>query len=358
LGGNRFTNSILLANLGTSAANTLTGTAGAEILNGADGDDTLVGSGVTLHLTTIPDNRILGIETIDITGSGNNTLTLNHREVLNISDESNTLIVRRNAADVVNIGAGWTQILNQTIGLDMFNVYSHGAARLLVQTTATDTSPPTVTSIIAAGSAWSPAFIDSVDGGGTGAGNGLGYELTSNLTLPNAGIDRLYVQFSEPVVGFNASRLQLLGVNVADYSTTPGFLTVSYDATNLRGVMQFASSITKDKLRIGVSDAIDDVASNALDGDANAAAGGILNFRFNILVGDANNDGSVNGGELPLFSANFNQSLPGAEQGELTFPMPLLPLIDSFDEEELYAPLIDDYFSQFDEEDELLPFEA
>jgi hypothetical protein len=167
-------------------------------------------------------------------------------------------------------------------------------------------------------------------------------------------------------------------------------LTVSYDAANLRGVIQFANPITKDKLRIGVSDAVTDVASIALDGDANAIAGGILHFRFNILVGDANNDGSVNGGDLPffsnsfnksvgavgfnpranwdsndsvnggdlpLFASNFNQSLPGAEPGSLTFPPPPPPLFEDGDVDESYAPLIDDYFSEFDEEEELLLFE-
>jgi hypothetical protein len=181
-GGNGFTNSILAGNLGTNAANTINGTSAAQILNGADGNDTLVGnggadvllggrgndilavsdltfkrivggngsdtlrldgSGLSLNLTTVADNRILGIEQIDISGSGNNTLTLNHREVLNISDESNTLIVRRNFGDVVNIGTGWTQLADETIGSDSFNVYSQGAARLKVQTTSVLNQAPT-----------------------------------------------------------------------------------------------------------------------------------------------------------------------------------------------------------------------
>ena len=75
---------------------------------------------------------MLGIEQIDITGSGNNTLTLNQREVLNLSGESNTLIVRRNVGDVVNIGSGWTQVADETIGPDTFNVYLQGAASLKV----------------------------------------------------------------------------------------------------------------------------------------------------------------------------------------------------------------------------------
>ncbi len=118
-GGNGFTSSA--THLGTSAAETLTGTldanvmvggrgndillgtGGADVLNGGEGDDTLAvstlpfqrvtggngddtlrldGSGLTLDLTTLADNRIQGIELIDITGAGINTLILNYREVL------------------------------------------------------------------------------------------------------------------------------------------------------------------------------------------------------------------------------------------------------------------------------------
>ncbi len=173
-GGNGFTSSV--THPGTSSPETLTGTAeanvmvggrgndilfgngGADVLNGGEGDDTLAvstlpfqrvtggngddtlrldGSGLTLDLTTLADNRLQGIERIDITGSGINTLTLNYREVLNISDESNQLIVRRNGGDIVNIGSGWTQGADQMIGSDNFQTYTQGIATLLVE----DTTP-------------------------------------------------------------------------------------------------------------------------------------------------------------------------------------------------------------------------
>jgi FG-GAP repeat/RTX calcium-binding nonapeptide repeat (4 copies) len=406
---------------GTPNSEVLTGTASADVINGAQDDDELISNGgadvllggqgndsivisslafrrvvggtgsdtlkilannLTLDLTSIPDNRIQEIESIDLTGSGSNTLILNQREVLNLSDSSNTLMVRKDGGDFVDRGAGWTQGADQSIGGQSFNLFTNGLARLLIQ--LEDVVPPTITSIIVAGSTWSSGFIDTVDGGGINSGNGLGYLLTAGAILPNSGFNRIYVQFSEPVIGFNATHIALLGVNVSDYSNTPGFLTVSYNATAMRGEISLASSIVKDKLRLGVSDAVTDVAMNSLDGDANASPGGDLDFRFNIIVGDANNDGSVNGGDLPFFGSsfnrspsdplynarvdwnsdasvnggdlpffgsNFNQSLPTQEPATLNFPPSLsreltseqvsmlAPWIERDDEE-----LIDDYF--------------
>ncbi len=139
--GGNVTSSV--THVGDAGPNAMNGTAGADVMNGSRGDDILIGaggtdveiggqgndtlavssttfrrivggtgddtlrldgSGMTLNLTTLRDNRVVGIENIDISGSGVNTLTLNHREVLNLSKESNTLIVNRNFGDVVNFG--------------------------------------------------------------------------------------------------------------------------------------------------------------------------------------------------------------------------------------------------------------
>lgn len=168
--------------VGTPSADTLTGTAGpdvliggrradllignggADVLIGGEGNDALSisstafarveggngtdslrldGSGIFLDLTAISDNRITDIEKIDISGSGSNTLTLDVREVLNVSSASNTLLVQRDDDDTVNIGDGWTSQANQTIDAINYDIFTQGNAILGIQDSTSDV-PQTV----------------------------------------------------------------------------------------------------------------------------------------------------------------------------------------------------------------------
>ena len=88
-----------------------------------------------IDLTLIPDNRIQGFERLDIRGSTAPSvhLSLNLLEVLNISDDSNELIVVRRASDSVDIGDGWTLLGTEEIGQAMFDVFQQGNAILKVQ---------------------------------------------------------------------------------------------------------------------------------------------------------------------------------------------------------------------------------
>lgn len=141
--------------IGGQGNDLLHGAGGADVLRGGQGNDILSvtdltfrqiaggrgfdtlrldGGGMALDLSAIPNVRITGIEEIDITGTGNNSLTIgSFREVLNLSDTSNRLIVRRNLGDTVTIGSGWTQIAPVTLSGKPFRVYTQGAASLAVE---------------------------------------------------------------------------------------------------------------------------------------------------------------------------------------------------------------------------------
>lgn len=85
--------------LGNAGANHLNGGAGNDVLiwdpldrhlDGGSGEDTLrlAGAGISLDLTQIANNRIAGIERIDLTGSGDNNLTLSIHDVLALPDHA------------------------------------------------------------------------------------------------------------------------------------------------------------------------------------------------------------------------------------------------------------------------------
>ena len=115
-------------------------------IDGGGGFDTLVldGSGMTLDLTT-PGvaSRVQNIERIDLGGHGN-TLALNIHDVLNMSENSNTLQIVGGANDSVNVvldgNSSWTPGADQTIGGVIYHTYINGLANLLIDS---DISVPT-----------------------------------------------------------------------------------------------------------------------------------------------------------------------------------------------------------------------
>ncbi len=168
-----------VTHLGTSVGQTLTGTTAANFMNGAGGNDILVGNGgadvilggsgddvlaistvnfqrldggngfdtlrldgagLTLDLTALADNKLTGIDYIDVRGSGSNVLKLNYLEVLNLTANSNpahtsnVLSVYCGYDDTVNIGSGWTEVSNTIVNGDQYQTFTQGAATLLLKT--------------------------------------------------------------------------------------------------------------------------------------------------------------------------------------------------------------------------------
>ncbi len=109
--------------------------------DGGSGTDTLslTGTGLSLDLSTLPDTRLISIERIDLSGNGDNSLTLTRLDLLNLSEVRTEgraeLRVDGNAGDRVTVptdDGGWVRGDDQTIEGNTYTVFNNGNARLLV----------------------------------------------------------------------------------------------------------------------------------------------------------------------------------------------------------------------------------
>lgn len=138
--------------IGGRGGDELTGDSGDDVLRGGAGDDVFVdttfalidgGTGYDilehdgdLDLTAL-FTRITGIEAIDISGTDNNTLTLDLEELLAVTDGPNifagdtahTLAIEGNVGDVVDVDnpADWTDSGTIDIG-PTYTIYTHNDA--------------------------------------------------------------------------------------------------------------------------------------------------------------------------------------------------------------------------------------
>jgi Ca2+-binding RTX toxin-like protein len=155
-------NSLANALRGNDSSNRLDGGGGADTLAGGGGDDTLIfdaadlgaagthwdggagvdtlrllGAGESFDLRAVGDDRVTGIETIDLTGSGGNRLALAASDVSAISD-TYMLRVDGNAGDAVTAsGSGWTAGADQSIGDNLYHSFVNEGATLLVDADVT-----------------------------------------------------------------------------------------------------------------------------------------------------------------------------------------------------------------------------
>ncbi len=324
---------------GSSSADTLTGSASANMMVGGQGDDTLVGaggadvmrggsgndvlsvvdltfanidgssgsdtlaltgSGMALNLGAVADSRLTDIEAIDLTGSGNNTLTLTALEVLNLSSTSNTLRVDGNAGDAVSAAGPWIQGAQTVIGSSSYAVYVQGAATLQVQLGVTQSSITTAEIQL--------SYLDGSNGfriNGETTSDRFGYVVSNAGDVNGDGFDDILVGAKAHSVngGYTYE-----GASYVVFGKASGF-AVSFDLSTLNGSNGFE---------------IDGEAAVDYSGSAVSSAGDVNGDGFADLLISAYN-GRVNGvylgasyvvfGKASGFAANLSLSALNGSNG-------------------------------------------
>jgi protocatechuate 3,4-dioxygenase beta subunit len=158
---------------------------------------------------------------------------------------------------------------------------------------------PRVTSVKVSGTEWAEDFLTVVDVDPID----LGYKVPGGAgqldTLPWMNINEVHVTFSENVV-INAGAISLHGVSLANYGGT-----MTYNAATFTATLLLPAHVKADKLVLHVNDTVEDLTGNNLDGEwtngvttgqsGNGTEGGDFNFRFNVLPGDSNRNGTLTG---------------------------------------------------------------
>jgi hypothetical protein len=179
--------------------------------------------------------------------------------------------------------------------------------------------PPEVSSVLVDGTGWVPAFLTSLQT--ANALNVAGYAIpagsaTQLNALPWVNLNQIRIVFNEDV-NVQQSSLALTGINVPSYA----FSGFSYNSATHTAVWTLTSPIGDDKLHIDLKStgpsAVTSAHGDALDGEwhdgtssfpsGDGTAGGDFNYHFNVLPGDANQSGVVNGLDISLASANWLQ---------------------------------------------------
>jgi probable HAF family extracellular repeat protein len=196
----------------------------------------------------------------------------------------------------------------------------------------TPVTAPRVTGLQVDGSSWSNGFLSTLKSAGDG--NGTGYAIPvgspAQLTdLPWSNLNQIQISFSENV-SVQENSLAVTGIHVAQYT----FSNFSYNSATHVATWTLANSIGPDKLSLDLKstgpDAVTDTFGNGyvLDGEwadgaavypsGNGAPGGDFVFDLNVLPGDLDQNGTVNGADLAQIASHWLQTggLAGDANGD------------------------------------------
>lgn len=185
-------------------------------------------------------------------------------------------------------------------------------------------TPPEVTRLYVAGSAWAPTFKRLMEARGFGHAD-YGYAVADGArqsnTLPWTNLDRVTLKFNRDV-RVERDDLSVRGVNVADYPPT----SFTYDPATMTATWTLARPLANDRVTITLdADAADRAGgvtardgATRLDGEwvngadafpsGDGSSGGDFVFRVNVLPGDATRDGRADGNDA--VQIRTRQALP------------------------------------------------
>ena len=199
-------------------------------VDGGAGDDTLAvsGSDITLDMAAVR-GLVRNIENIDLTGTGDNTLNITHRDLVNLSDTSNRLMVTGDVGDsIYSVGQDWLLSDTLTIDNNSFNQYTYRAAELLIDTEITAYISPSI-----------PDQYFSVD---ENSANGTVVGTIASLETGGASITNYEILSGDASNGFDINvngEILVNDVTVLDFETNPNF-SLEVEITDSLGLQDTA----------------------------------------------------------------------------------------------------------------------
>jgi uncharacterized secreted protein with C-terminal beta-propeller domain len=164
---------------------------------------------------------------------------------------------------------------------------------------------PQVIDVLVGSTKWDTNFVNQLD-----ADEAAGDETGSWEIFPFADADQIKIRFSEDVY-VALSDLTVTGQNQPQY----GFSGFTYDADTATAVWTLSSPVGADSISVrlrAINGSVTDLDGNRLDGDANGNAGGSFLARYQVLPGDIDQDGRVDGADVALARAHLDAKLGDA----------------------------------------------
>ncbi len=279
-----------------------------QLADGGTGNDTLAlgGAALTLDLTDpMVASKLEGIERIDLTGSGDNTIVVGQAAVLGgvgaVVGGKHILTIEGNAGDSVSFGeTGWRSVGTFTDASGSFHRYVLGNAEIRVELDL-DAPAPTV-------------YLSSLDGINGFRLSGHGYQYQSGTSVASAG-DVNGDGFDDLIIGAPKTNFGNfdVGTTYVVFGTGSGF-PADFDISTLDGTNGFALNGEGLSHKSGTSVAsAGDVNGDGLDDVIIGAPGAGTGYSYVVFGGASGFDAMM---ELSALDGSNGFKLTGAASGD------------------------------------------